>query len=840
VSAFVFRMAWRETRGAWRHVALFVACIALGVAALVGVGTFATNLERTLGREARALMGGDVELRSSRPLGAAAASELGRLRAAGATTTEIRELVGMARSPRDGTSALVELKAVGPRYPLYGRIETAPSRPLRELLADGGALVEASLLTRLDLTVGDRLVVGTVAFTIRGVITREPDRAGGLLTLGPRVFIAADALDATGLVQFGSRVRYRALLRLPEGTRAERIREDLTRTLDEPAIRIVAFDEAQSGLRRFFAQLTTYLGLVGLVSLLVGGIGVASAVRTFIRRKTETIAILKCVGATSRTLFATYLVQTLVLGVIGSVLGVALGLVLQPLAMRAFAGLAPFALEPALDVRTLVRAVAMGVLTTALVVLWPLLSLRTIAPSAILRREVEGARGKRPWLAVVPIAVGLGGLALWQAGSLKVGGIFVLAAIAALVGLAGLARGLVRLARAAPRARSLAWRQGVANLRRPGGQLGGVVVALGVGVMLLVAVGLLEDALDRQIDYEQRRDAPSFFFIDVQPDQRDAFVRLVATTTGVPPAVTPVVRARLATVNGERVGRPMLESRRAAGHDALWYFTREYVLTSMTEPPATNAILRGRWWTPAEAAERPRVSVEEAAAKALGVDVGASLGFDVQGVRVDALVTSIRKVDWQSFSTNFFVVFSPGALDGAPTTFVATARVPAAAETRVQDAVVSAFPNVTVVPVRDILQRAAGILAQISFAIRAIALFSIAAGLTVMAGTLVASRWQRLAESAVLRTLGASRTTVARVFAVEYACLGAAAGVGGTILAAVLAWIVQRFVLDVPIALAPHVLVLGVALATTIALAVGFLATYRLLGQAPMAVLRNE
>lgn len=837
---FVLRMAWRETRGAWRHVALFVACIALGVAALVGVGTFATNLERTLGREARALMGGDIELRAARPLGAAAQRELERLRAAGATTTSVRELAGMARSPRGDGSTLVELKAVGPGYPLYGRIETAPARPLGELLANGGALVEAPLLARLGLAVGDRLVVGTAVFTIRGVIAREPDRAGGLLTLGPRVLVADDALDATGLVQFGSRVRHRELVRLLPGTRAERTREEVARALDDPAIRIVAFDEAQSSLRRFFAQLTTYLGLVGLVSLLVGGIGVASAVRTFIRRKTQTIAILKCLGATSRTLFVSYLVQTLALGAIGSALGVALGLVLQPVVTRIFAGLAPFVLEPAFDVRTLVRAVAMGVLTTGLVVLWPLLSLRTIAPSAILRQDVEGTRGRRPWLAVVPIAAGLAALALWQAGSLKIGGIFVLAAIAALLGLAGLGRGLVRLARALPRARSLAWRQGVANLRRPGGQVGGIVVALGVGVMLLVAIGLLENALDRQIDYEQRREAPSFFFVDVQADQREDFVRLMTGTAGVSPSLTPVVRARLASVDGERVGRAMLERRRAAGQDALWYFTREYVLTSMAEPPASNAIVRGRWWTPADASAGPRVSVEEAAARALGVDVGSSLAFDVQGVTVDATVTSVRKVDWQSFSTNFFVVFSPGALEGAPTTFVATARVPPGVEARVQDTVVSAFPNVTVVPVRDILERAAGILAQISFAIRAIALFSIAAGLTVMAGTLVASRWQRLAESAVLRTLGASRTTVARVFAVEYGCLGAAAGVGGSVLAAVLAWIVQRFVLEVPTALAPHVMLLGVALATAIALAVGFLATYRLLGHPPMAVLRQD
>src|SRR5262249_31501283 len=257
-------------------------------------------------------------------------------------------------------------------------------------------------------------------FTIRGVVRREPDRAGGLLTLGPRVLIADDALDATGLVRFGSRVRHRALVRLPEGTPAARVRDDLARALDDPALRVVAFDESQTGLKRFFAQLTTYLGLTGLVSLLVGGIGVASAVRTFIRRKRETIAILKCVGAPTRVLFATYLVQALALGVVGSVLGAGLGLAFQPLAVRAFAGLAPFPLEPAPDPRTVLRALAMGVLTTGLVVVWPLLSLRAVAPSAIFRQDVAPARRRRPWLAALPIAAGLAALALWQAGSLEI------------------------------------------------------------------------------------------------------------------------------------------------------------------------------------------------------------------------------------------------------------------------------------------------------------------------------------------------------------------------------------------------------------------------------------
>ena len=841
MTSFVIRMAWRETRGAWRHGVLFLTCIALGVAALVGVGTFAATLERTLGREARALMGGDVELRAARPLGAGARRAVAALRTTGAVTTDVRELAAMARNPRDGASVLVELKAVGPAYPLYGRVDTTPTGGLTDLLGDGDALAETPLLSRLGLRVGDRLAIGEATFTLRGVITREPDRAAGFLTLGPRVLVRDADLDATGLVQFGSRVRHRTLVRLPAGASAIAVRDDLARRLDDPGVRIVAFDEAQGSVRRFFAQLTTYLGLVGLVSLLVGGIGVASAVRTFLRRKTTTIAILKCVGATGRTLLAVYALQTLALGTLGSLLGAALGLLLQPLAGRVLAGLAPFALESHVDAGTLLRGLAMGLLTTGLVTLWPLLSLRAVAPSVILRQDVEPVRRSRPWPALVAIALGLGGLVLWQAGSLKIGGIFVAAALSALLVLAGLGRGLVGLARRLPRVRSLAWRQGVANLRRPGGHVGGVVTALGVGVMLLVAIGLLERALDQQIDHEQRREAPSFFFVDIQPDQEVAFARALARETGgTRPALTPVVRGRLAAVKGEPVGRPLLERRRAAGADAVWYFTRDYILTSMAESPAGNTILRGQWWAPSARRDDARVSVEEAAARALGVDVGDTLGFDVQGVRLEARVASIRKVDWQTFSTNFFVIFSPGALDGAPTTFVATARVPAAAEGRVQDAVVAAFPNVTVIPVRDILQRAAGILSQIAFAIRAIALFSIAAGLTVMTGTLVASRWQRLAESAILRTLGASRGAVARIFAVEYACLGAAAGVGGSVLAAVLAWVVQRFILEVPVALSPTLMLFGVAFATAVALAVGFLATFRLLGEPPLAVLRSD
>jgi putative ABC transport system permease protein len=839
-ASFAVRLAWRETRAGWRHFAALVLCVALGVAALVGVAGFGAALDRALAREGKRLMGGDLELRAPRPLDAGAAARLAALVPDGTALTHVRELAGMARDPRGGATVLVELKAVETGWPLYGSVETRPDAPLSSLLEGDGALVEDGLLARLGLRVGDPLVVGVARLIVRGVVVREPDRIG-LVALGPRVLVSAATLDRSGLLQLGSRVRYRTLVRLPDGAAVREARDALARDLADPGIRVAAYDDGQPGLRRFFDQLTTYLGLVGLASLLVGAIGVASSVRAFIRRRRDTLAVLKCLGAPSRVLVAAYLAQALVLGLAGSALGAALGVAAQPLLARVLAGLAPIALDGGIDAWSVGRGMLMGVLMTALAALPPLLAIRAVPPALVLRQDVDRrtGRGRWPWLAALVPAAGLGALAVWQAGSLKLGAIFLGASLAALVALALIARVVALASRALPRLPSLAWRQGLANLARPGGHAAGVVVALGVGVMLLVAVAVLESALARQLDHERRREAPSFFFVDLQPDQTARFVELVRATGATTPALTPVVRARLAAVDGEPVTRESVARRRRDGRRSTAFFTRDYVLTAAATPPPGNVVVRGRWWS-AGAPGPAQASVEEAAAKSLGVGPGSTLVFDVQGVPLAAEVTSVRKVDWQTLSTNFFVILSPGALDGAPTTYVATARVPAAREAAVQDAVVAAFPNVTAVPVRDVLERVAAVLDRIGVAIRAVALFAIASGLVVMVGALTASRYQRLTESVILRTLGATRGAVARIFAVEYACLGAAAGAGGAALASLLAWVVLRFVLDVPWSLDPLVLALGVALAAATAVAVGFLATFRLLGQKPLPVLRRE
>jgi putative ABC transport system permease protein len=743
----------------------------------------------------------------------------------------------MARNPAQGGTLLIELKAVEGGYPLYGRLETRPARPLDELLAGGGAVVEEAVLRRLGLNPGDTLTIGDATLTVTGLLGKEPDRAAALFTLGPRVLVNAATLEATGLVRLGSRVRYRTLVRLPPELEPRAARTALTEAMADPAVRVATFDEAQPGLRRFFDQLTTYLRLVGVTSLLVGGIGVAAAVRAFLARKVATIAILRCLGASARTLTAVYLVQSLALGLLGSFAGAALGTAAQLLLGPLLRPFVPFELETRVAPGAVAAGLLAGCLATLLFALWPLLSARAVPSAILLRHPVDAGRvrPRRPWMTAGIVAAGLAGLALWQAGPLRVGGIFLGAAAGALLLLTLAAWTTRRLARRLPRPRSLAWRQGLHALTRPGSQTIGVTVALGIGVTLLTAVALLERGLTRQLDLERRREAPSFFFVDVQPDQADAFRETIAAIPGAaPPALIPVVRARLSAINGEAVTRA-----RWTGRDDAWRFTREYVLTYAADPPAGTVVTRGRWWSAADSG-RPWISVEAEAARALGVDIGGSLTFDVQGVPVTAEVLSLRKVDWQTLGANFFVIFSPGPLDGAPFAYLATARVPPGADGAVQERVAAAFPNITAIPVRDVLERVTGVVDRIAVAVRLVALFVLGAGFTVMAEALAQSRAQRLYESVLLRALGASRGRVARAFAVEYGCLGLVAGLGGALTGALVAWLALRLVLDVPPTLeaAP----IGVALLATVALAVGvgFLGTFRLLGRKPLPVLRGE
>ncbi len=859
------RLAWRETRADWRRFTYFFVCIALGVAALVGVGLFAANMDRAIQREARGLLAADVELRTARPLTPEGETILARFDGRGIARMHVSELVAMAAASA-GTQ-LIELKAVEPGYPFYGKLRADPEDAPAALFGGSQVLAGETLLIRLGLKVGDRLKIGQADFRIAGVLKKEPDRAAGAFSFGPRVLMSGQSLDATQLVQPGSRVTHRYLFKLPEALSPRAVQGELASTFPDKTLRVSTYQESQPILRRFLRQLTMYLGLVGLIALMVGGIGVAGSVRAFLKEKLETIAVLKALGAESRTILQVYFTQTLLLGLVGSLAGAALGAALQIALPPLVKTWLTIDLEFQFAWLPFVRGVAMGLLTTALFSLWPLLEVRHVRPNLIFRREVSeepaGSPGRAAWIAGALLALALAGLALWQAGSWRAAGLFIGALVAALGLLQGAAWLAVRLARfiagarapigmgsdaPAPRARagragrslslpglSLIWRQGLANLYRPGSQAKTILVSVGVGVMVILAIHLVERNILWEIGENIPADAPSFFFIDIQPDQKDAFARLMAERGHADIRLTPLVRSRLWALNGKPVRRENHEERE---HD--WYYTREYVLTFQEGLPKDNVVVKGQWWDSPGSSGHMRVSVEEEAAHRLGLDLGSTVAFDIQGATVSGTVTSIRKVEWGNMSTNFYFIFEPGALDGAPMTYVATARVNPTEEVPLQRAVVAAFPNVSAINIRDVLDSVARVVDRISLVIRFMAGLSILAGSVVLAGALAATRFRRIYEAMILKAVGATRGTVAGIFAVEYALLGAAAGVIGTGLAVALAWGVGRWILDVKWLFQPAALAWGIAATMAGTILVGFLSTYRILGQKPLPVLRRE
>lgn len=888
MNTFLFTMAWRETKGGWRHFLYFFVCIAVGVGALVAVSLFAANVERAVTREARGLLGGDLEVRLSRPLTATGHYVLTSLTARGITITHVSELIAMAaRIDQIGSGAsatqIVELKAVEPAYPLYGVVRLEPTQPLDALLHPDarqcggvpcfGAVVQESLLIRMRLSVGERLRIGHALFLITGLMRTEPDRMASAFSLGPRVLVSQDGLSAAELIKPGSRVRERYLLKLPSGLSSGSLMPELRGRLAMESARVSGYQDAQPQLKQFLQQLARYLGLIGLTALFIGGLGVVTSVQAFLREKLQTIAILKTVGADSATVIKAYTLQAVCLGLVGSLVGAALGIGLQyslpPLAASLFASdlLDQLGFSPDLSISSLwplVKGVALGLLSTLLFALWPLLTIRNVNPAVIFRRDVEpmqpvGLTTSSPWwvrwglndrlklLTVLGFVAGLGGLSVWQAESWRIGLLFVGALFLAVISLALAAKLLVSGLRLFPIPNSLSFRQALSNVARPGSQAVGIMVAIGIGVMAIATVSLVEQSLLRQVGDSRPNDAPTFFFIDIQPDQADGFVQTVQQRLpGKKPELTPLVRSRLRAINGEAIrvdAESEQEEKREADKEERrksWYVTREYVLTFLDQVPKDNTIVKGEWWKRGEAFAKPLLSVEEEAAKHLGLDVGSTVEFDIQGAIVSAEVRSIRRVEWGNFSTNFYMILSPGSLDGAPVTYVATLRVSPEDEVPIQQAVVASFPNVSAIHIGDVLQNFARVLDRLSLAIRAVALFCVLAGGLVMAAALAATRYRRLYESVILKALGATRGVIARSFAAEYALLGGVAGLIGVWLGSLLSWAVLTYFFELPWSLHPSILISGMALTVLLTLMVGFLSTYRLLGQRPLAVLRHE
>ena len=791
--------------------------------------------------------------------------------------SHVTELAAMATVHT--ASQLVELKAIEPAsYPLYGRVVTEPDGSLEQLLAPVtsachrspcfGALAQESLLIRLNLTIGSELQIGQASFLITAVLKKEPDRMADGFSLGPRVLISREALKATDLVKLGSRIRERYRLKIPNSVMLQPLIHELRGRLSEEGAQINSFRDAQPRLRRFLDQLHVYLGLIGLTILLVGGIGVSCTIQGFITQKIPIIATLKTLGADSAQVIRLYLTQSLFLGGFGSLVGGMIGIAFHGILPLVLQGIIPETMPSHPTLLPIVRGVAIGILATLAFSLWPLLAIRHVSPAFIFRHAVDesvrslarpsssmvaryGAILRNWWkdrarmMVSLLMAAAVTGLAMWQAHSLTLGAFFAGACALAVLLLLGGTGLFYRMLRHVQVPQRYLLRHAVMNLQRPGNFTHAMTLAIGIGVMLMVTLTIVQRSLLELIGNQIPSNAPSFFFIDIQPDQQPLFAELLTQRfPNSPYELVPVVRSRLHAINGQPIDPEAHKGQRNG-----WYFTREYVVTTSAALPKDNILTSGHWWdeTGKEAshithttADLPFISVEEEAAKHLGLTVGSTVTLDIQGIPLVAQVSSFRQVDWSSFSMNFFMIVEPGALQGAPFTYIATTRVPKALEIPLQQAIVAVMPNVTAINVGDVLENIARIFRQLTMGIQALALLCLMTGAVVMIAAISINRYRRLHELAILKAMGGSRRLLLFSLGVEFGVIGACAGLVGLGLGCLLAWSLLHVFFDLTWTFDPFLLLTGLLLTMLLTLITGFFSTYRLLGFPPLSVLRQE
>jgi putative ABC transport system permease protein len=841
---FVARMAFREIRASWQRLLFFFVCIAVGVAAIVTIRSVIQSVRAGLTREARTLTGADFVISTDRPFTDKVLGAVDRERRAGRVTTVVNaiELATMVR-PANGQPGIkmVELKAVEPGFPLYGTLTLESGRYSHDLLRGGGVLVRPELLAQLKLKVGDRMFIGTRAFEIRGVIEEEPGRNVGAFSIGPRVLIDYADLQSTGLLAFGARVQ-RLMLLLMTSKGVPESEFNLREAFANEFVRGRGYWSNADRMGQNLARAENYLSLVGLVVLILGGIGVSSVTRVFVQQKVKSIAILKCVGSTTRQILAVYMTQVLMLGIAGSVLGVAIaGVVIAGLPLVVGDVGALLQVDYGLTPAAVLQGLTIGLLVSMLFSLVPLLEIRHVKPGLLLRQDASGGSGFDwlKWIVTAAVAAALVGVAAWQAGSLTVGLVLSVGfvAVAVVLHVAGII--LVRAVQPLRHARSFALRHAVLHVARRGNQTRVILLAVGLGAFFIIGVRTLQANLLRDFSVQVGEDAPDMFLIDVQPAQRDAVAALLDAQNGSAPAprLIPVLRARVVGVEGRELNLESFEQVRGRGGLA-----REFTVTYRPRLEENEEVISGRWWEDAPSAE-PEVSIEEGFLERQRIQVGDRMRFDVLGKVITARVASIRRVNWEDFRAGgFMFVFRPGSFGDAPHTFISTVRGPqdAAARARMQSSVVEQFPNVSIIDLREILDTIRTVVDKVTLGVTVVGGLVLFSGTLILIGAVSMTKFRRVYEAAILKTLGASGRLIAATLLLEYGVLGAIAGTIGASGAIGLSWAIAKYALELPWTAAPGLTIAGIFATAGFVAVVGVVASLDVLRHKPLATLRAE
>ncbi len=841
-----FQFALRELRGGLSGFYIFLACIALGVAAISGVNAVALSITSGIAEEGKSLLGGDVAFTTiQRQL---KTDEREWLQTKG-TVTEAATMRAMARLVDGSDQSLIELKAVDQYWPLVGSLVTNPPKAAILLGEGKGIVVDPILLSRLSLELGDQIKIGSAQLVILGTITNEPDRVSDGFGFGPKVLMSQVALTKTKLVQPGSLIRWTSRMKLVDASNGNlnAVINEAKKQFPEAGWRIRSRDNAAPALTRNIERFSQFLTLVGLTALIVGGVGVANAVRAFLDTKSNVIASFKSLGAPAGFVFNIYLIQILILAMMGIMLGLLVGALLPFIAKWALSDILPLGSASSFHPRVLFSAVAYGLLTALAFALWPLGQARDIPATALFR---SAGRENNPWpqaiyqIATALVIFALIGLAILQASDKRVAVSFVVGIAICFVLLRGVSMGIQWIARNLPQVKSTSLRLAIGNIHRPGALTPSVVLSLGLGLALLVSLALIDGNLRNQISSNIPKKAPDFFFVDIQATQYKEFTKFLGTIAPKGEIQTvPMLRGRIVSINDVPAAKIK------AKESGRWVLRGDRGLTYSASLPVNASLAKGSWWAENHSGEN-LLSFTAEEADELGVDVGDVITVNVLGRNIAAKVANLRNVEWRSMGINFVMVFSPNTFVGAPHAHMATLRVgdsilgeASATQTKrdgeILKAITGKFPTITTVRVRDALNVVNGLISQLATAIRAAALLALGASILVLGGALAAGNSARIHDAVVLKTLGATRRTLINAFVLEYALLGIATGLFALLAGGLAAWFVINGVMGFSFSFLPNVALITLLAALIFTVGFGLIGTWRVLGQKAAPVLRE-
>ncbi|MAO65173.1 MAG: hypothetical protein CL666_09255 [Balneola sp.] len=840
---WTFKMAWRDSRSNRSKLFLFMAAIIVGVAAQVAITSFRANLNESIESQAKELLGADLEVERNAPLQEEVQAVLDSL---GGDVSTALEFNSMALFPKNGNTRLSQISAIEGDFPFYGDLITEPASAAKDFQQKGTALVDEPVMRLFELEPGDSVKIGQVTYEIGGTLIEIPGQPVAASFFGPRIFIPKANVEETGLLQRGSRLEYVSWHKFPEGTDMAYVDDRLDQLRDDQGLRFGydTVEEREEEVGEAILYLSNFLNLIGFIALLLGGIGVASSIFVYIRQKINTVAVLRCVGVSSNQALMIYLIQAVAMGLTGSVLGAILGSAIQfylPVLVQDFL---PVDIELFISWASIAIGIGTGLVISILFALFPLLAVKKISPLYSLRSininltELLTANTKIILSAVLLIFIT--GYAWLMIGELLPALWFTLGLVACLGLLTGFAKLIMKGSRKFLRAGfSYELRQGLANLYRPNNQTTTLLLTFGLGVTMISSLYLTQDMLLDQIDFGNQRDLPNLALYDIQYDQNDGVNEIITSNGHEILQNVPIVTMRIQSINGMNAEQLRADTTQDVSG---WALNREYRSTYRDSLLPSEELVLGEWIGEADGFnEIVPVSIEHDQMDNLDASLGDTLTWDVQGIPIQTYIASTRRVKWDQPSPNFFVVFPAGVLENAPQFFATTINTEdREASLRLQQELVQQYPNVSAIDVGLVVQTVRNFLDKVTFVIQFIGLFSIITGLIVLAGSAATSRFQRIREAVLLRTLGAAKKQVIKIQVIEYALLGIMASITGLILSLGASVLIGYFYFEIEFV--PNFYIIGVEILilTALVLLIGLLNTRGVHNKPPLEVLRAE